>query len=186
MFQNSNPNAGLSHWCELRPTRSTSATGLKQELHTVRPLVSCRTSTSLQVVKSNSVHCDLCCKNSPQLGRSHRHQSLDSVRPTAVNRRPASKPNCGRSQKTRPGESTTCSTAGLAMQCALHVRRRPACARLRSLVTTMSVRCGACVGSGSVGGGKRHRVHHTNRLTKSNGNVRSQTVGEPRCKNVQQ
>ena len=38
----------------------------------------------------------------------------------------------------------------------------------------MSRRCGARVGSGSVGGGKRHRVHHTNRLTESNGNVRSQ------------
>ena len=85
---------------QLRPTRSMSATrsqfkNCTQFVHSV----SNRISTSLQVVEVQTPFtATRAVRNSPQLGRSHRHQNLDSVRPAAVNRRPASKPNCGRSQ----------------------------------------------------------------------------------------
>ena len=46
--------------------------------------------------------------------------------------------------------------------------------RLRALVADRSA------------GGKRHRVHHMNRLTESNGNVQSQRSEYHKCKNVQQ
>ena len=83
------------------------------------PVVSARRFES-----SNQIPFTATCaaQNSPKVGRSHRHQCLDSVRPAAVNRRPAPKPNCGRSQICVLASNTTRSTAGLAMQCAQHVR----------------------------------------------------------------
>ena len=70
----------------------------------------------------------------PHLGRSHRHQCLDSVRPAAVNRRPASKPNCGRSQKCV--QASRQLAAPLALRCnarCTFVDDRPVCGYGRSL-----------------------------------------------------
>ena len=62
------PNAGLSNWCSRRPTRSTSAYGLKHEVHIVSPLLSTRSSTSLRVVEPDSVSLRLVLQEFPQNG----------------------------------------------------------------------------------------------------------------------
>ena len=62
------PNAGLSNWCSRRPTRSTSAYGLKHKVHTVSPLLSTRSSTSLRVVEPDSVSLRLVLQEFPQSG----------------------------------------------------------------------------------------------------------------------
>ena len=62
------PIAGLSNWCALRPTRSTSAPRLKHKLHTVLPLLSNQTSTSLQVVEPDSNSLRLVLQRIPRIG----------------------------------------------------------------------------------------------------------------------
>ena len=110
--------------------RMVSNTKCTQFLHSF-PLVPARRFES-----SNQIpfHCDSCCKNFPKVGRSHRHQCLDSVRPAAVNRRPASKPNCGRSQKCVRASRQL--AAPLALRCnarCTFVDDRPVCGYGRSL-----------------------------------------------------
>ena len=129
-----NPNAGpptsASFSRHVQRWRLVSNKLCTQFVHSF-PIVSARRFMSSNQISFTATRA---AKNFPRLGRSHRHQSLDSVRPKAVNRRPAPKPNCGRSQKCVRASRQL--AAPLALRCNVRctfVDDRPVCGYGRSL-----------------------------------------------------
>ena len=110
------PIAGLSNWCALRPTRSTSAPRLKHKLHTVLPLLSTQTSTSLQVVEPDFNSLRLVLQRIPRIGTVAPSPKPRLRASCGCNPPSGSETKLSEGPRLRPSESTTRSTAGRAMQ----------------------------------------------------------------------